>query len=220
MQIHVNGTDLFYVKRGSGRPFLLLHGNGQDHTIYQLLIRQLAKHYTVYAIDSRGHGKNKKIKSLSYMDIMEDTAQFIKDLTLINPILYGFSDGGIVGLLLAIHYPHILQELIISGANTNPDGLNTFFHTFIKMGYFFSKNYKLKMMLDEPHITNDELSTIQIPTMILAGSHDIIKREHTENIAYNIPDAVLKIVQGESHGSYIVSSTKLYKIMQPFLDAY
>lgn len=56
MYIHINRQILYYDKTGNGSPLLLLHGNGEDHTIFDLLIPMLEQHYTVYAIDTRGHG--------------------------------------------------------------------------------------------------------------------------------------------------------------------
>ena len=218
MKVEINGTGLYYVKRGHGPAFVLLHGNGQDHTIYRALIRRLSKIYTVYAVDSRGHGKSRKVSKLNYMDIMKDFAQFISELELEEPILYGFSDGGIIGLLLAIHYPHLISKLIISGANTNPDGIKTFYRILIKIGFFFTRSIKLEMMLTQPDISNEQLSQIVTPTLILAGSRDVIRREHTMNIAANIPGSIFEILDGEGHGSYIVSSDTLYFIMKPFLD--
>jgi len=218
MRIKVNGIELYYVKRGTGSPFVLLHGNGQDHTIYGALIRRLSRHYTVYAIDSRDHGKSSRVKYLSYLDKMKDTAAFIEALDLRKPLLYGFSDGGIIGILLAIYHPDILSKLIISGANTHPDGIKRPMLALIKIGYFFTRSNKLKLMLTQPDITDEQLRTITTPTMVLAGRHDIIKQKHTENIASNIPGSILWIINGEGHQSYLMSSDKLYMILEPFIN--
>ena len=114
---------LYYEKTGQGRPVILLHGNGETHEIFDKLVPELSKDYTVYAIDSRGHGKSTKVKTLDYDIMAEDIAEFIRILKLEKPMLYGFSDGGILGLILAYRYPDLLSKLIISGANLHPDGL-------------------------------------------------------------------------------------------------
>ena len=108
MNIKVNGIDLYYEKTGQGCPIVLLHGNGESHDIFAVLIKRLSPNYTVYAIDSRDHGKSGKVKSLDYGDMMEDVAAFIRQLDIESPVLYGFSDGGIIGLLLAIKYPALI----------------------------------------------------------------------------------------------------------------
>ena len=48
-----NDVELYYEEYGEGSPFILLHGNGEDHTIFNVLIDELKKHYKVYAIDYR-----------------------------------------------------------------------------------------------------------------------------------------------------------------------
>ena len=120
MYIQLNGQILYYEKYGEGQPFLLVHGNGETHEIFDVLIPELAEHYTVYAIDSRGHGLSASPKELHYMDMADDMAAFIDALELKAPLFYGFSDGGIVGLLLASKYPDKLSKLMISGANLTP----------------------------------------------------------------------------------------------------
>ena len=47
MYIHINRQILFYEKTGEGHPLLLLHGNGEDHTIFDTLIPLLARTHTV-----------------------------------------------------------------------------------------------------------------------------------------------------------------------------
>ena len=217
MYIRVNGIDLFYEKKGQERPIILLHGNGESHKIFDTLTRQLIPKFSVYAIDSRGHGKSGKTKRLDYGDMARDIAAFINELEIEKPMLYGFSDGGIIGLLLAIRYPALLSKLIISGANTRPDGINSMWTFLIKASYFFTRSGKDKLMLTQPNITDAELNSIAIPTLILAGSKDMIKAEHTKNIAQNIPGSALKILDGETHASYVINSEKLYGIIEPFL---
>ena len=192
MNIKVNDIELYYEKTGQGRPIILLHGNGESLDIFKILLKQLSPNYTVYAIDSRDHGKSGKVKSLDYRDMMEDVAAFIGQLDIEIPILYGFSDGGIIGLLLAIKYPVLLSKLIISGANANPDGIKTFTAILMKITYFFTRSRKYKLMLTQPNITYTELNTIVTPTLVLAGKKDIVKDEHTKRIAENIPGSVLK----------------------------
>jgi len=217
MTINVNGIELFYKIHGQGSPIILLHGNGEDHTIFRALIKKLSTEHTVYAIDSRGHGRSSKVKHLNFIDKMNDVAGFIKELNIQKPVLYGFSDGGIIGLLLAINHPELLSKLIVSGANTNPGGLKRIPLFLIKLTYFFTRSSKMKLMLTQPDISNEELRKIQIPTLVLAGKNDFIKEAHTITLAENIPGSTLKILPGETHASYVINSTKLYDIIKGFL---
>lgn len=217
MYIHINRQILFYEKTGEGRPLLLLHGNGEDHTIFDALIPLLSRTYTVYAIDSRGHGASNPTEEYSYAGMAEDIAQLITSLEIESPALYGFSDGGIVGLLLALHYPNLLSRLIISGANLNPRGMKWAFVHKIKQHYKKTHSPLERLMLEEPDIQPSALAGIQIPVLVLAGADDIIKPAHTKLIAKSLADAQLKIIPGEDHGSYIIHSDKLYPYIRDFL---
>jgi len=219
VKIHVNSVELFYNVSGQGEPIILLHGNGQDHTVFKSITKKLSADFTVYGIDSRDHGQSSRVKFLDYHSKMEDVAAFIEQLGLDKPIVYGFSDGGIIGLLLAIYYPDRLSKLIISGANTYPDGIKRSSLLLVKTVFFFTRSKKLKLMLTQPNITNAQLNTITVPTLVLAGKRDLIKEEHTRNIAANIPNCELRILSGESHTSYVFDSDseKLYDIIKVFI---
>ncbi|MBB2183253.1 alpha/beta hydrolase [Lachnospiraceae bacterium MD1] len=216
MICRVNSINLYYEMSGVGKPLILLHGNGETHKIFDKAIPILSEHFTVYAIDSRGHGQSDSVLEYHYDDMAEDIKCFIHELKLEQPILYGFSDGGIIGLILASKYPQLLSRLIISGANTVPDGIRTGWLRLFQCINAVVKEPKMTMMLKEPNITTEMLKCIVIPTTVLAGSRDMVKRSHTEYIADSIPNSKLNILQGEGHGSYVLHNTKLVNLI---LDA-
>lgn len=203
---HVNGIDLFYEVKGTGDPLLMVHGNSEDHTIFDEAAEVLKDRFTVYLVDSRDHGQSTKVSDLHYSDMADDLLVFLNDLDLQNVTFYGFSDGGILGLLLAQKTDRI-SRLIVSGANMTPDGVKGSLKFLVKFLYFFSKDSKLKMMLNEPHITAEELSSIKVPTTVIAGEKDLVRQKETEAIAAAIPGSKLRILKGEGHGSYIVHKT-------------
>ena len=205
---HVNGIDLFYEVKGTGDPLLMVHGNSEDHTIFDEAAEVLKDRFTVYLVDSRDHGQSTKVSDLHYSDMADDLLVFLNDLDLQNVTFYGFSDGGILGLLLAQKTDRI-SRLIVSGANMTPDGVKGSLKFLIKFLYFFSKDSKLKMMLNEPHITAEELSSIKVPTTVIAGEKDLVRQKETEAIAAAIPRSKLRILKGEGHGSYIVHKTTI-----------
>lgn len=213
----VNGIELFYEKTGEGKPIVLLHGNGENHKIFDKLISQLKHKYTVYAIDSRGHGESTKVKELDYNSMAEDIAQFIKALKLEKPILYGFSDGGILGLILAFRYPELLSKLIVSGANLRPEGVKKRHRYLFRLIYVLTKSRNYKLMLTQPEISEEELGRIKVETLVLAGKNDMIDEKHTRLIAHAIPQSTLEIISGETHSSYVVHSEKLYHIIRTFI---
>jgi len=219
MIINVNGIDLYYELTGVGRPFILLHGNGETHEIFDRLTVRLAEAgYAVHALDSQGHGRSEKRgDTMSYADMVEDVAAFIRMLKLEDPILFGFSDGGIVCLLVAIKYPGLLSKLIVSGANLTPKGIKASWGLYFRTIYFFTRDPKIRMMLTEPDIREKDLEKISVPVLVLAGERDIIKEEETLRIHANIPNSTLRILENETHDSYVVHSDKLYGIIEHFL---
>ena len=217
MRIKVNNIELYYEKYGKGRPIILIHGNQESHKIFDKLIEKLKSNYEVFAIDSRCHGKSENPKEISYNLMCDDIIEFIKELNIEKPILYGFSDGGIIGLLVAIKEPDLLSNLIISGANINPDVFTTFDLLLTKLFNFFTRSKYIKMMLKEPKIPIEDLQKIIIPVHILAGEKDVIKLEHTELIVNNIQNSTLEIIKNENHGSYIIHSDKLYGIIKKYI---
>lgn len=217
MKIKVNGIELYYEKYGKGKPIILIHGNQESHEIFDKLIEKLKNNYEVFAIDSRCHGKSENSNEISYNLMCDDIIEFIKELNIEKPILYGFSDGGIIGLLVAIKEPNLLSNLIISGANINPDVFTIFDLLLTKLFYFFTRSKYIKMMLNEPNIPIEDLQKITIPVHVLAGEKDVIKLEHTKLIANNIPSSTLEIIKNENHSSYIVHSDKLYEIIKKYI---
>ena len=205
---HVNGIDLFYEVKGTGDPLLMVLGHSEDHTIVDEAAEVLKDRFTVYLVDSRDHGQSTKVSDLHYSDMADDLLVFLNDLDLQNVTFYGFSDGGILGLLLAQKTDRI-SRLIVSGANMTPDGVKGSLKFLVKFLYFFSKDSKLKMMLNEPHITAEELSSIKVPTTVIAGEKDLVRQKETEAIAAAIPGSKLRILKGEGHGSYIVHKTAI-----------
>ncbi|MDM8200772.1 alpha/beta fold hydrolase [Allofournierella massiliensis] len=213
----VNGLKLFYHKEGSGRPVILLHGNGEDHTIFDVAIRDLARSYTVYALDSRSHGKSDPVPTLTYREMAEDVAAFIRQQGLEKPALVGFSDGGVVALLVALRWPDLPGRLVVAGANMTPAGIKQPWRTLMRVQNRISPDPKLDLMLTQPHLAGWQLTGITAPTLVLAGEKDLIDESQTRRIARSIPGAKLLILPGETHGSYVVHSDKLYPAMANFL---
>ena len=215
MIAHVNGMDLYYEKIGEGRPLVMVHGNGEDHTIFDKAIEVLKDSFTCYLVDSRDHGLSSPSEELHYDDMAQDMIDFMESLDLQNVVFYGFSDGGIIGLLVASQCERV-TKLIVSGANVTPEGVVPCLRLFIRVVYKFNKDQKFALMLNEPHISDETLTKIKAKTLVLAGSRDMIVEEETRHIAAAIPKAKLVILKGEGHGSYIVHKEKIGKIIKRF----
>lgn len=219
MYIQLNGQILFYEKYGEGSPVILVHGNGETHDIFDLLIPELSKNHTVYAPDTRGHGLSATPKEFHYADMAEDMAAFIEVLDIKTPAFFGFSDGGIIGLLLASKYPDLISRLAIAGANLTPKDLKRRTLRHIKRAYRKKKEPLTHLMLTEPDIDAERLQFISVPTLVLAGQKDSVKPAATKRIAAAIPGARLELLPGETHSSYVVHSAKLSPLLTEFLDS-
>ena len=216
MFAHVNGIQMFYEKRGEGRPIIMVHGNSEDHTIFDKAAVSLSARYACYCIDSRCHGQSEDTPELHYADMTEDVIAFLETLDLRDAVFYGLSDGGIIGLLAASRCDRI-STLIVSGANTAPNAVKGWLRALIRVIYTFTRDKKMRLMLTEPHITDEELGRIRARTLILAGSGDVIPEEETRHIAAAIPGAELKILPKEGHTSYVVHSLKIAELIREFL---
>ena len=214
----VNGLRIHYAEAGEGRPVVLLHGNGEDHNLFETEIGQLvAAGYRVYAPDSRGHGKNEPLTEYHYADMAEDVYQFIRTLGLEKPALYGHSDGGIIALLLEISHPGTLSVMAVSGTNLSPEGIiSSFIEEFTELNEK-KPDPLITLMLTEPHIDPAELRKITIPVLVTVGDDDLILPEETEKLSENLVNSVTVVVEGADHGSYIVGSPVMGEMLVRFL---
>ena len=216
MFINLSGTQLYYEKQGSGRPLVLVHGNGEDHTIFNEAIDFLKQYYTCYAIDSRGHGESAPCEVLHYEDMAGDIVEFLEKLDLSDVIYYGFSDGGIVGVLAASSTERI-STMVISGTNISPEGVKKPLRMVFRLLYPLSKDDKIRLMMEEPHIDRTVMHRIKAKTLVLAGSKDLVEQKETLLIGANIPGARTQILEGEGHGSYIVHNRKIAHLIHGFV---
>lgn len=216
MQTEVNNMRLYYEKSGQGHPVILVHGNGEDHHIFDALGARLARRYAVYAPDSRDHGQSSRAQGLHYGDMELDMAAFIAALGLEKPVYVGFSDGGIVGLLLAMKHPGLLGAMVVCGANLHPRGMKTPVRASMRLGYMLSHDQKLALMLQEPDIGTGQLAGIRVPTLVLAGGRDIVYEDHTRMLAEAIPGAKMKILPGETHDSYLKKTDMMDELLEDF----
>ena len=76
------------------------------------------------APERRGHGRTPDVEGpLNYDDMAADTIGFIEKVVGRPAHLVGWSDGGIVGLLVAIERPDLVRKLVVIGANYDLKGV-------------------------------------------------------------------------------------------------
>lgn len=205
----INGINLYYETYGSGKPLILLHGNGGSIQSFSNQIPFFQQHYQVIAIDSRLQGKSGgSPDSISYNLMASDFCALMDYLHLDSVYVLGWSDGGIDGLIMAMNCPKKVKKLAISGANVVPDSTALPYKDILSMQNFvehstFATKTDIalnKMMLEQPNILYSDLKQIHCPVLVMAGDHDIIKPEHTLKIFQSIPSAELCIFPDSQHG--------------------
>ncbi len=200
---------LYYQEKGKGIPFVLLHGNGEEGNYFKSQIDYFSDNYKMIAVDTRGHGKSPRGNAPFTMNqFVEDLSDLLKKRELSEVILLGFSDGANIAMKFAIKYPEKIKALILNGGNLNTKGIKKTTQVFIELGYKITKMFSKKsedakrnmellgLMVNEPNIKIEEIHSIKIPTLVIAGEKDIIKESHTREIADNIPNAELTIIKG------------------------
>ena len=203
-------TFLHYTRQGAGPPLLLLHGNGEDGSYFVHQMDAFSLHYTVYAIDTRGHGRSPRGDAPFTMEqFARDLLAFMDEEAMDKANLLGFSDGGNIALTFALAYPERVDRLILNGANLNPSGVKLQVQLPIVLGYaaaslFAKVSPKAKrraeilgLMVKEPHIPAEALQKLYIPTLVIVGTRDMIRDSHTLLIAHNLPRGRLEMIVGD-----------------------
>ena len=230
---NIRGIKIYCEIYGSGKPLLMIHGNGGSIESFENNIPYFAKRYKVIVADSRSQGKSKDLNdSLSFEMMADDEAALLDVLHIDSAYVLGWSDGGINALLLAIRHPGKVIKLASTGANLWPDSTAIIPSLWKEEKVFYdsSKNksfandrekndWKL-FLLDwfQPHISLNDLGSIKCPSLIIGGDYDLIKVEHTVLIYQNIPHAYLWIVPNSGHGTLIEHKDDFNKIVDDFFS--
>ncbi len=203
----VNGIRLYYEVYGKGAPLVVLHGNGGSISNAGGHYAELIKKYKVIAIDSRSQGQSTDTDiPLTYEQMASDVAALLDQINVDSALIWGQSDGAILGLILAMDYPIKVKRVIAFAPNIQPDSAALFPWAITAMNRITgtSKNEKelklTRLMLDHPNIAYTKLNTIKAPCLIIGGDRDGIRPEHLVKIFQNIPNAHLCILPGSTHG--------------------
>ncbi len=229
----IRGFKMYAETYGTGKPLLIIHGNGGSIDNFVNQIPFFAKKYKVIIADSRAQGKSVDLTdSLSYEMMADDYAALLTEMKVDSANVIGWSDGGINGLLLAIRHPEKVAKLAVTGANLWPDSTAVYNDVIqlVQPEYNALKTAAIKtpqqkagwklvrLLLDEPHIPLSGLHKISVPTLVIGGDHDVIKPEHTMLIAHNIPQSYLWILPNSGHSTPIVYKDDFNKQVDAFFS--
>lgn len=201
---------LNHIEKGSGEPLLLLHGNGEDHTYFVHQIEAFSNRYRVIALDTRGHGESPRgTAPFSISQFADDLLCFLDRQGIEKANLLGFSDGGNIALTFALRCPERVAALVLNGANLFPTGMKPMVLLSVLAEYFAASLFAkwspkarrhrdlMALMVKEPHIKPADLRNLSIPTLVIAGTKDMIRDRHTRLMHQSIPGARLAILTGD-----------------------
>jgi pimeloyl-ACP methyl ester carboxylesterase len=241
--VHINDIQMWRAEFGprDGKPVIMVHGGLANANYFGKIIPFLVNDgFRVVVVDSRGHGRStRSARPYSYELMEADVVAMLDALHIPKADLVGWSDGAIIGIVMAIHNPEHLNRVFAFGANTDPSGLKP---DFDKGGVFaaFEKRagteYRSlsptpeqydsflkeisQMWATQPHITADQLKTSHVPITIADGRYDEgIKQSHDRYMADTIPNAHLLILPGVSHFAMLQNPPLFARAVLDSLDA-
>ena len=217
----INGAEIYYELYGEGEPLLLLHGGLGNGTYFRNQIPTLVEvGYQLIVMDSRGHGRSSfDDKPITYELMASDVIGLLDVLAIEKASIVGWSDGGIIGLEIALTHPERLNKVVAYGANYDPSGVrldigtDDYFNAYINAAYEdylalspaperwdeFLTNISV-MWATLPNYADEQLTTITTPFLILDGQgEEAIDLNQTKLMALLIPGAELNLMPGTGH---------------------
>ena len=236
----VNGIEMYYATYGAGDPVLLIHGGLGNADIWANQVADLMQDHLVIVADSRGHGRSTRTEEPFGYDLMASDYLALLDFLKIDKVdLVGWSDGGIIGLDIAMTHPERLDHLFAHAANITTDGVDptvgddpVFMGIYATwMGEEYAKMSPTpdqfdafvaqisEMWATQPNWTDEQVAAITVPVAVVAGDHDeAILPAHTEKIAALIPGAKLVILPEASHFAMLQAPGEYTAAIRAFID--
>jgi pimeloyl-ACP methyl ester carboxylesterase len=217
------GLRTYYEVDGSGECVVLLHGGFSTVESWSAQRLALAQRYEVWLPERRGHGRTPDVDGpITYANMAGDTIAFMEATGIASANIVGWSDGGSVGLIVALRRPDLVRKLVCIGTPANLDGIGSAFRgeademTLDGLSPTLSEPYralspdgpehlavvfkKIKhLWRTEPDMTLDELGLISTPTLLIFGDRDIVTIEHAAAMATSLPNSQLAVVPGTDH---------------------
>jgi pimeloyl-ACP methyl ester carboxylesterase len=240
----VNGLKMYYEKHGRGRPLLLLHGAFGTAESWANVLPVLTEIRQVIIVEQQAHGHTPdRDAPLTYEQMAEDTAALLRGLGVQSADVFGYSDGGVVGLGLAIKHPQLVRKLAILGANAG-----TLASTYDKASYeqflnlpddfapAVSKGAYDRVAPDKAKwrvlvrkikdlgcsfrgFPDDDLRSIKALTLIMQGDRDAVRAEHAVAMMRLIPQSQLAIFPDGDHFILYKRTAKVAEVLVDFLGA-
>ena len=243
--LSVFNKKIYYEEYGQGIPLILLSGGGLERSIkdFENCIPGLAKHHRVIAPDTPGQGRSEQADTLTYGILLEFTSRLIDSLKIDSAYVMGWSDGGIIGILLAEKRPDKIRKVIAVGANNGirraiSPGIPLDSVYPMTLDYFERANKELierytnmlpkkdwkKYMNDanamvyqkESYFSDSIYGRINIPVMIVLGDRDDIIIEHGLEMHRLIKGSQFCILPNTTHEVFFEKPDLINKIAIDF----
>jgi pimeloyl-ACP methyl ester carboxylesterase len=236
-RVEINGHPTWVDQRGSGaKTVLMMHGGLSNSDALEGLANALAEQYRVVAFDRRGHGRTADTDAPFHYDDMASEAIGVLEEVVTEPAhIIGWSDGGNVGLLVALRRPDLVDRMVVIGANFHFSGVMPIhvdqrFLDLLRPAYverspdgeehFEAHIAKAMTMIEtEPTLTADDLRRIATPTLVVVGDDDLITLAHTTELYESLPAGQLAVVPGTSHVLPMERPDETARIILHFLGA-
>lgn len=238
---NIAGRQIWVEQRGqSGSPILLLHGGlGDSDEMLNPLGAALGERHRLVAFDRRGHGRTADPgEAFHFAALVDETIAVIEHFALGPVDIVGWSDGGIIGLLLAIERPDLVRRLVPIGANYHhdgvvgaasptPPGMPDLQHVEDRYAevspdgrpHFPSVRERVvRMWLTEPTMAPEDLKHIPHPVLVMAGDRDMITLAHTGSMFAALPKSQLAIVPNTTHSLIAEKPELVARLILDFLD--
>ena len=191
---------------------VLLHGNGETHSVFDAQIDYFAPHFRTVAIDTRAHGPSTRgTAPFHFYTFAHDLMAVLDALQIDKAHLVGFSDGAITALHAALVAPERILSMVLLGVNYNTKGLRFIPRLHIALVYawlsatsLFSPSKRKRkeiwgLMEHHPNLTIEELSKISIPTLVVTGENDMVSQRHNDALCRAIPGSQRLIIPKGDH---------------------
>lgn len=208
----INGINLFYQIYGTGEPILLIHGNGQSHRSLKRIIDDLALDHQVIAVDSRSHGRSDAGNMPLDFEIMAlDMLSLLDFLKIDKYKVVGYSDGGIVALVMGKMQPKRQIASVVIGTNYHVNQIRFLPDLFCRVAYgatvllapfsrFFERmKQQLALTIYHPHMSEADLKKISAPLLAVVGEYDLISSKDTKKMVHSVQHGEMVIVRNGLH---------------------
>lgn len=229
-QIKIDDISLNYYEKGTGRPVIILHGNGSDSTSLKKIFETVSKDFKAIAIDSRAHGFSCDGNKRLTLDLFaDDIIKFCNKKSLDKVSIVGYSDGANIALLITKKHKLLIDNMVLICGNYKASALHLWFLiiTFLNklillpFKYINKKVYKkialLNIMLSDIGVDKHDLKSISAKTLILYSSVDIIYLKHIYSLHEFIANSSLELVKPSTHTN-IITKDDTVKLISKFLN--